>query len=46
MTLYLITLGPNDVFLTFFNIYISKTAYGIVIKLGMNNINKKLQLSE
>ena len=26
--------------------YISQTTYGIVIKLGMNNINKKLQLSE
>ena len=45
MTSYLITLGPNDVFLTFLT-YISKTANGIVIKLGMNNINKKLQLSE
>ena len=42
MTSYLITLGSKNVFLT----NISKTAYGIVIKFGINNINKKLQLSK
>ena len=46
MTSYLITLGPNDVFLTFVYIYFQNGLWYCHKTWYMNNIYKKLQLSK